>query len=380
LLRLEIRHLSCSPVRGESVEAWARRERHRALADMAQACGASLMLLAHHRRDQAETVLLQTLRGGTPASTSAMPMQAERGGVVWARPWLGMPPEAIQAYVRRHRLKHITDPSNADTAFDRNRLRLSAWSALVAAFPEAEAGLAAAALQAQASRALVDEVAALDIATAATAEGALKLADWLQLSEARRRFALAAWLRRSLGRAAPESLLGRLLEELPNSRSASWPLPRLADGSVQTLRLYRGLLWPDPDPPASSPSVAGVSVPLVIDGPGQMPFPEFRGTLCLQAVESGGIARERLLGAALRRRQGGDRFQASSLQPARSLKLQFQSAGIPAWARSAPLMVSAAGTESAVLYVPGLGVDARALAPPGVAQCLPVWKPALGPL
>jgi tRNA(Ile)-lysidine synthase len=58
-LRLLHRRLAGTPARGDSVEAWARRERYRALADMAHEAGAELVLLAQHRRDQAETFLLR---------------------------------------------------------------------------------------------------------------------------------------------------------------------------------------------------------------------------------------------------------------------------------------------------------------------------------
>ena len=79
------------PARGESVEAWARRERYQALAAMARHAGCALVLLAHHRRDQAETFLLQALRGAGPAGLAAMPRRAERAGLTWARPWLAQP-------------------------------------------------------------------------------------------------------------------------------------------------------------------------------------------------------------------------------------------------------------------------------------------------
>jgi hypothetical protein len=62
-----------------------------------------------------------------------MPAQVRREGITWARPWLGQPREAIDAYVRRHRLSHVEDDSNADARFARNRLRLEVWPALVAA-------------------------------------------------------------------------------------------------------------------------------------------------------------------------------------------------------------------------------------------------------
>jgi tRNA(Ile)-lysidine synthase len=91
--------LDSAPARGDSVEAWARRERRRALHSMALANGASLLLLAQHRRDQAETVLLQALRGAGSAGLAAMPREVERDGLVWCRPWLDMPRPAIDAYL-----------------------------------------------------------------------------------------------------------------------------------------------------------------------------------------------------------------------------------------------------------------------------------------
>ena len=63
----DMRRLKGVPGPGDSIEAWARRERYAALAEMAHAAGCPLVLLAHHRRDQAETWLLQALRGAGPA-------------------------------------------------------------------------------------------------------------------------------------------------------------------------------------------------------------------------------------------------------------------------------------------------------------------------
>ena len=77
-VRFASSRLSTRPQTGDSIEAWARRERYAALRTMAVAHGASVLLLAHHRRDQAETLLLQALRSAGVAGLAGMPRQIER--------------------------------------------------------------------------------------------------------------------------------------------------------------------------------------------------------------------------------------------------------------------------------------------------------------
>lgn len=86
--------------------------------------GATVVLLAHHERDQAETLLLQALRGAGVAGLAGMPQSIERHGITWVRPWLRQPRSAIEAYVRLHRLRHVDDDSNEHPRYARNRLRL----------------------------------------------------------------------------------------------------------------------------------------------------------------------------------------------------------------------------------------------------------------
>jgi tRNA(Ile)-lysidine synthase len=163
-LRLVSRRLAARPEPGDSIEAWARQARYQALREMALTHGASLVLLAHHRRDQAETLLLQALRGAGVAGLAGMPAQVDRDGLTWARPWLGRPREDIEAYGRRHRLRFVEDDSNTDPRFARNRLRLTVWAPLTEAFPDAESTLADAATWAQHALACVNELAEIDLA------------------------------------------------------------------------------------------------------------------------------------------------------------------------------------------------------------------------
>jgi tRNA(Ile)-lysidine synthase len=370
------RRLAGAPAAGESVEAWARRGRYAALAEMAIAAGCPLVLLAHHRRDQAETVLLQALRGGGPAGLSAMPAQAERAGLVWARPWLAQPRAAIEAYVRQHRLAYVDDASNASERLARNRLRLQVWPALSAAFPEAEVALAQVARHAQDAAAVLAECAEADLRRLRQPDGSLDAAGSLALSAPRRRALLRHWLQQVLPSPVPESLVARLALELgaPLAAAASGPGRLRPTGrwpaGAGEVRLYRGALRWAGGAEAARP--LGANLVLDLSCPGRHPVPAWAGSWLVRPVPQGGVAIERLRRVQLRARRGGEQYQASTGGVPRSLKKQFQAAGVPAWARQAPLLFTADGR---LLCVPALGIDARQQAEPGQPQCLPEWLP-----
>ena len=357
--------LSGAPAAGNSVEAWARDARYGALREMALTHGASVVLLAHHRRDQAETLLLQALRGAGTAGLSGMPRSVVRDGIDWQRPWLAWSRDAIDAYVRRHRLAHIDDDSNADPRFARNRLRLQAWPALTEAFPQAEATLATAAQWAQQASAALDELADIDIAQIVADDG-LHVSHWLELSPARRSNVLRAWLRQQRnGAAAPASLITRLLDELPQQTSARWPLDEAE------LRVYRGVLRVES--PARAAAVLRESA-LSIRRAGVYVLPGWCGELHVDAVAADGVPLAWLAHASLRERGGAERFQAGLGRPPRSLKKQFQAAGVPAWQRSGPLLYSG----GQLVFVPGLGLDARVLGLPGQPLVALRWVSVAG--
>jgi tRNA(Ile)-lysidine synthase len=357
-----MQRLAGAPGRGDSVEDWARRGRRAALHAMAKAAGASLLLLAHHRRDQAETFLLQALRGAGPAGLASMPREAQRDGIVWARPWLAQPKAEIDAYVRRHRLRVVEDPSNRDPQGARSRLRLQVLPALHAAFGSdaAEEALLHAAAQAADARAALDELAAMDLAQVADAEG-LRVAAWAALTPARRRTALHAWLR-DHGGGVSRSLIERLLAELPARPFASWPA---ADGG--RLHRYRGRLHREV---VTTPATAALPWPLAIDRPGVLELPY--GRLEVRAVRRGGVVLDLLRTSELRARGPAVQFQRAAGTPPRSLKKQFQAAGVPAWQRDAPLLYAA----GRLVFVPGLGIDARAAALAGTPRVTLAWSPA----
>jgi tRNA(Ile)-lysidine synthase len=218
--------LAGEPGSGVSIEAWARAGRYAALARMARAHGVSLVLLAQHRQDQAETVLLQALRSGGPAGLSAMPRSVHRQGIQWVRPWLDQPRSAIEAYVRRFRLRYADDDSNLDLRLGRGRLRSQVWKTFAEAFPQAEVALAGTARRMQEAAQCNAELAAMDLAKCELVGGALDLASWALLSPARRANLLRHWSTQWGTKGMPETLIARLVAEAATARNGSrWPAP-----------------------------------------------------------------------------------------------------------------------------------------------------------
>jgi len=185
---------------GLGLEAAARAARYDGLAQLAQHAGVRHVLLAHHRDDQAETVLLRLLRGSGPQGLAAMRVVAQRHGLVLLRPLLNLDRRTLeQAFARwqgAHRWQAAQDPSNTDARHTRSALREHLVPALDARWPAWRSTLARhAQLNAQTNE-ILQEVAEQDFARLAPApDGAsFDLAAWRLLSPARQALALRHWL------------------------------------------------------------------------------------------------------------------------------------------------------------------------------------------
>lgn len=357
-LAFHFHRLTGRPAAAQSIEAWAREGRYQALQAMAREQGADLLLLAQHRRDQAETFLLQSLRGAGTAGQAAMPSQQTRDGLTWARPWLDQPREAVEAYLQAHSLSFIDDDSNADPRYARNRLRLQVWPGLSESFPQAEPALAQAAQWAQQALDLQREMAEQDLAPLADESG-LDLAGLRELSPARASNALRAWLFQQLGEPAPASLVARLIEEA--EEQGAWPC---AGGQ---LRLYRGRLsLVEAQAESGRPSLE-----LDLSQPGLYPQPDWHGAWLVEPAQNEGASENVLRCLTMRERSGGEQFQIHAKGLPRSLKKCFQEQAVPSWLRQGPLLFS--GDD--LVFVSGLGLDARRLGEAGSSQLRLHWIP-----
>ena len=114
--------------KGESVEAWARRERYTALERMRREAGAGWILTAHHADDQAETVLMRLVQRAPLLSLAGIRPRRDR----ILRPLLSVTKEQLRAWAESEALEWVEDPSNTDRRFLRNRLRHGLLAAIMA--------------------------------------------------------------------------------------------------------------------------------------------------------------------------------------------------------------------------------------------------------
>ena len=132
---LQVMRVKAHPAPGQSPEDAARRARYPALAQAARQLGCSMVLLAQHGDDQAETVMLALGRGSGLPGLAAMPERFERDGADFGRPLLELSAEGIRQWRVDRGQGFVDDPSNQDTRYSRNRLRQRLMPALAEVLP-----------------------------------------------------------------------------------------------------------------------------------------------------------------------------------------------------------------------------------------------------
>jgi len=288
---------------GEGLEAAARRARYGVFRRLE-----SDIALAHTLDDQAETVLMNLLRGAGVRGAAGMPEEAVFHGRKLVRPLLSRSRKWVEGYARRHGLDWIEDESNADEALTRNFIRRSVAPLLERKYPRWREALARAARH-------------------------------LAKKETGREELLRSFLAGQGLRAPSEAKLAEMLKQFAANGART-----LIEHDGARLRTYRNKLF--------------------LESPGHSFALEF-------APATGrGIRRKSLMEKpfAIRARSGGERLQPDPRRPRRTLKNLFQEAGVPAWQRDGlPLLFC--GDD--LVWVPGIGVDVRYQAAAGERGLLP---------
>ena len=337
-----------------NIEAKARAERYDALTELCIEHDIEDLLLAHHQNDQAETVLLQLLRGSGVAGLSGMPLHRQNSKKdhpinLW-RPLLNQSRSELELYAKVNKLKWIEDPSNQNMRYRRNAVRKEIIPKLEKIQPGAVANLARSADLLAQSQTLLDRLAQLDGKGIYQSHN-LKLAPLLTLARLDKSAAnnlMRYWLKLN-GLAMPSQ-----------ERLESWWKDLMAvktDSSLEwrhdeaSIYLWRGILqvascnagaWIFKD---VSPRSSLLGLPAA----------------WVYAAQEQGLIEERL-------RQGAEKIQIKPNAPRKTLKNLFQESDTPPWDRQAPLLF----IHGRLMAVAGVGVSYPDLVTTG-KRVLPVW-------
>jgi tRNA(Ile)-lysidine synthase len=341
---------------GASIEAAARDARYAALEKELKP--GECLLTAHHREDQAQTLLLQALRGAGLKGMSAMPLCRPLGGGWHLRPLLDVPQSELLAFgasINRASARgasasgaSIIDPMNEDLRFDRSYLRRQVWAPIESRWPGAAATLARTARHAADALEQLDRAAAADVGRLRDGD-ALSVQGLRAMSRQEGINALRFWLFDAHVEPPSTARLNEALRQLFEARVDH--LPAVVWGDYALRRYRQRVFLTDAKPPR----LEGTRHWRVAPG-GHLDLGPNSGTL-RWAAQIGGLDAQRLPESVIvRRRGGGEALKPGSKAKTRSVQHLCQSQGVLPWMRDALPLVFA---EDALIAVGDLWLDAR---------------------
>lgn len=343
----EVIPIDAHPKSGESAEAYARVARYGALAKRIPA--EDFLLTAHHRNDQAETLLLQLLRGSGLKGLASMPFcQNFAKKAYLIRPLLDFTRSELYEYAQEHQLTWIEDDSNMDLRFNRNFIRHQILPHIQQRWPQADKTIARAAANLAEAHSLLEEIACQDRnMVQGPAPNILAISNLLKLSAMRRTNVLHYWLKQ-LHFSLPSQKQLQQVDVLLKSRiDAS---PRVNWGNVQ-LRRYRDYIYALPLLENQKLFNVGFTAWKLDEA---IVLPTLDQLTSKQVLGAGLLLKEGQVDVTFR--QGGERFYASNHQGSHPLKKLFQEWGIPPWQRNKlPLIYY----QKELIAVVGYDIDPR---------------------
>lgn len=355
---LQVERVDITPLRGKGIEAAARELRHQALYRRP----VDFIALAHHQDDQAETLLLQLLRGAGVKGVAAMPLaRSTATGPVLLRPLLDASRTELEDYAARQGLKWVEDESNTDEKYPRNFLRHRVFPLLEQHFPACRTTLARAAGHFAEAGALLDTLAGLDAQNAF--DGATLEVTRLRNLDSARAKNLLRWFLLQRGALMPENpRLEEMLRQLCNAREDAQVCIAWGDWEIRRYRGRAHVCMKQTEPAPDLSVLWRGEERLALPG-GVLQFVHCRGE---------GISASKLGSApvTVRMRRGEESLRPDAARPARSLRYLFQDSGIPPWQRARwPLLYCG----EILIAIPEIGVESAWHAAPDEAGVALRW-------
>jgi len=334
--------VNATPAKGESPEEKARLARYQALSK--ELSESEWLLTAQHRDDQAETLLLQLLRGAGVYGLSAMPERKALGKGELHRPLLKIDREQIHQTALEYQLHWSEDPSNQNLKVPRNYLRHKVLPSLKAMWPETTTMMDRSAGWLAETAELVTEVAEQDLKVSKGSYQSLNINKFSQLTLSRQKNLLRYWFHH-LGLQRPgNEKLELIFQQIINARDDANPQLDWQGASLRRYKehLYMTPLLKEPDCDWQKPWDAKNAIEL----------PSKQGRLNVSMIRGKGLSsslqKQELI---LKLRQGGERCHPAGRGHSQSLKNLFKEYEVLPWLRASwPLLYC----DGQIIAVPGL--------------------------
>jgi tRNA(Ile)-lysidine synthase len=338
----EVRRVKVNTGHGESIEANARTARYEAITQLL--APDEVVLTAQHADDQAETVLLQLLRGSGVAGLAAMPAVTRLGQAWLVRPLLAYTRNELHDYAQKQNLHWIEDSSNADTRFDRNFIRQKIMPVLQQRWPSVSHIFSRVAHHQAEADGLIQILAKQDLkkCQGETPEQ-LFLPVLSSLSAARQHNVLRFWLKKLSLTIPSTAQLQQIFTKLITAKSDRQPVVRWQGGEV---RRYHQSIFAMPN----LPNIPDSSYSLKWEIPKSLSLP--LGELSFNQEQERGLVLPIGTQLTVRFRQGGETFRWHGHQ--RVVKKLLQTAQIPPWIRHyIPFIYN---EDNLLISIPNLGI------------------------
>lgn len=340
-----------------NLEARARAARYEALEQLCEEHDVQDLLLAHHQNDQAETVLLQLLRGAGAAGLAGMSelreLKSGESPIFLWRPLIHQSKAELEVYAKTHQLKWIEDPSNQNTQYRRNAIRKNIIPRLQKIQPDAVANLARSAKVLAEAQMLLDRLAKQDGKTMLE-QGGLKVKPLLLMAQHDLPAAnniVRYWLKTHALAMPSQERLAAWLKDLSSAKLDA-QLEWLHD--EHKIRLWRGQLQI-----AQEEAQQGEWVFKKLNAKSQA---EGLPAEWVKEAQKNGLIE-------FRPRVGAEKIQIKPNSPRKALKNLFQEGDIPPWQRQAPLLF----INQELIAVAGIGLSYPHLVKTG-PRVLPEWQ------
>ena len=346
-IALEVYHIQLPKKKSLGIEGEARRLRYEKLLQ----AKTDLVVLAHHEDDQAETFLLQLMRGAGVKGLSSM-AHFDEDRHLW-RPFLNTSRSDIERYAKQHKLKWIEDESNQNIAFDRNFIRSKVLPILKNRFSHIIKVISRSASHLAEAQHLLDDLAKIDLKSHLKSNKykyKLQVKTLMKLSPFRAKNILRYWLELNDQMMPTKDLLDELLRQVLTAKKD-------ADLKIQISNVYEIRRYQDEIFIVPKNQHNQKNYEMIWRGESEIILPNGK-KLTFKKVKGRGINIKFLNDQKLkiRNRQGGEFFKPDSKRPTKKIKQMLQESELPPWEReNLPLIF--VGDDLAL--VPNFGIDMK---------------------